>query len=65
MKILIPYTIGCLLTAVCLTPMMITQNSEIELLTKQLNELECYRDNYLIMADSIQNIHNKCFKIGN
>lgn len=40
------------------------QNSQIENLNKQIELLECYRDNYLMMADSIQNIHAKCFKIG-
>lgn len=38
--------------------------SQIENLNKQIELLECYKENYLIMADSIQNIHNFCFKIG-
>lgn len=38
--------------------------SRVENLNKQIELLECYKENYLIMADSIQNIHVKCFKIG-
>ena len=37
---------------------------KLENLNKQLKDLECYRDNYLMMADSIDGIHNKCFRIG-
>lgn len=39
-------------------------SKQIENLNKQIELLECYKENYLIMADSIQNIHVKCFKIG-
>jgi prefoldin subunit 5 len=38
--------------------------SQIENLNKQIELLECYKENYLIMADSIQNIHKTCFRIG-
>ena len=39
-------------------------DKQIENLNKQIELLECYKENYLIMADSIQNIHNTCFRIG-
>lgn len=37
---------------------------EIENLNKQIELLECYKENYLIMADSLDGIHVKCFRIG-
>lgn len=40
------------------------QSLQIENLNKQIELLECYKENYLIMADSIQNIHSRCFTIG-
>lgn len=39
-------------------------SKQIENLNKQIELLECYRDNYLMMADSMDNIHAHCFKLG-
>lgn len=44
---------------------ILNQNKRIENLNKQIELLECYKENYLIMADSLDGIHNTCFKIGN
>lgn len=51
-------------TSVCLLFALHYETSEkIENLNKQIELLECYKENYLIMADSLDGIHNACFKI--
>lgn len=37
--------------------------SRVENLNRQIELLECYKENYLIMADSLDGIHNSCFRI--
>lgn len=54
----------CILMMFILLGYISNNKSQIENLNKQIELLECYKENYLIMADSIQNIHARCFSIG-
>ena len=59
--------VGILVTLFCVFCFLMglsLNHDKVENLNKQIELLECYKENYLIMADSIQNIHVKCFKIG-
>lgn len=63
-KIYVYYFIFACLLCVLLIIQRFNQEERIENLNKQIELLECYKENYLIMADSLDGIHNSCFKIG-
>ena len=37
---------------------------EVDTLTKEIDRLKPYEEMYKVMADSVGNIHSKCFRIG-